>query len=77
MRSGQTARQAGVDVQYYERRGLLRPPARRESGYPEYPSDAVRTVRFVKRAQELGFTLTEVLGRQFGRRAVAPELSMA
>jgi Hg(II)-responsive transcriptional regulator len=63
MRSGETAHQAGVNVQtlrYYERRGLLRPPARRESGYREYPSDAVRVVRFVKRAQELGFTLTEV-----------------
>lgn len=63
MRSGVAARQAGVNIQtlrYYERRGLLRPPARRESGYREYQSDAVRVVRFVKRAQELGFTLAEV-----------------
>jgi len=57
------ASQAGVNVQtlrYYERRGLLPAPARRESGYREYPSDAVRVVRFVKRAQELGFSLAEV-----------------
>ena len=63
MRTGQIANQAGVNVQtlrYYERRGLLQPPARRDSGYREYPSDAIRIVRFVKRAQELGFTLSEV-----------------
>ena len=63
MRTGQIANQAGVNVQtlrYYERRGLLQAPARRDSGYREYPSDAIRIVRFVKRAQELGFTLSEV-----------------
>jgi Hg(II)-responsive transcriptional regulator len=63
MRTGQIADQAGVNIQtlrYYERRGILEPPARRASGYREYPSDAVRVVRFVKRAQELGFILTEV-----------------
>lgn len=57
MRTGQIADQAGVDVQtlrYYERRGILPPPARRDSGYREYSSEAVRVVRFVKRAQELG-----------------------
>jgi DNA-binding transcriptional MerR regulator len=62
MRTGQTANEAGVNVQtlrYYERRGILQPPPRRVSGYREYPSDAVRIVRFVKRAQELGFTLTD------------------
>jgi Hg(II)-responsive transcriptional regulator len=63
MRTGQIANRAGVNVQtlrYYERRGLLQAPARRDSGYREYPSDAIRIVRFVKRAQELGFTLSEV-----------------
>jgi Hg(II)-responsive transcriptional regulator len=62
MRSGQIANQAAVNVQtlrYYERRGLLQAPARLESGYREYPSDAIRIVRFVKRTQELGFTLAE------------------
>jgi Cu(I)-responsive transcriptional regulator len=59
----QTARQAGVNVQtlrYYERRGLLPKPARRESGYREYAPDTVNIVRFIKRAQELGFSLDEV-----------------
>jgi Hg(II)-responsive transcriptional regulator len=59
----QTAREAGVNTQtlrYYERRGLLPRPPRRGSGYREYPDDAVRIVRFIKRAQELGFSLDEI-----------------
>lgn len=55
--------QAGVNPQtlrYYERRGLLERPPRSSSGYRAYPVDAVDVVRFVKRAQQLGFTLTEV-----------------
>jgi Hg(II)-responsive transcriptional regulator len=60
---GETAERAGVNVQtlrYYERRGLLPKPPRRASGYREFPDDAVRVVRFIKRAQELGFSLDEV-----------------
>lgn len=60
---GQTAREAGVNAQtlrYYERRGLLPRPNRRGSGYREYSADAVRIVRFIKRAQELGFSLDEI-----------------
>ena len=63
MRTSQAAEQAGVNVQtlrYYERRGLLPKPPRRRSGYREFPEDAVRVVRFIKRAQELGFSLDEV-----------------
>jgi Cu(I)-responsive transcriptional regulator len=59
----QTAREAGVNAQtlrYYERRGLLPRPPRRGSGYREYPADAVRIVRFIKKAQELGFSLDEI-----------------
>ena len=60
---GQAAERAGVNVQtlrYYERRGLLPKPPRRASGYREFSDDAVRVVRFVKRAQDLGFSLDEV-----------------
>ncbi len=60
---GEAAEQAGVNVQtlrYYERRGLLPKPPRRTSGYREFPDDAVRIVRFIKRAQDLGFSLDEV-----------------
>jgi len=63
MRTSEVADQAGVNVEtlrYYERRGLLPEPPRRESGYRIYGQDAVRIVRFVKRAQELGFTLDDV-----------------
>jgi DNA-binding transcriptional MerR regulator len=47
-------------LRYYERRGLLKEPSRRPSGYREYDAEAVRVVRFIKRAQELGFTLVEI-----------------
>jgi MerR family mercuric resistance operon transcriptional regulator len=63
MRIGTAAEQAGVNVQtlrYYERRGLLPRSPRRTSGYREFPDEAVRVVRFVKRAQDLGFTLDEI-----------------
>ena len=63
MRIGAVAGEAGVNVQtlrYYERRGLLPRAPRRTSGYRDFPSDAVRVVRFVKRAQDLGFSLDEV-----------------
>ncbi|WP_235216041.1 MerR family transcriptional regulator [Mycobacterium kyorinense] len=59
----QVAQQAGVNAQtlrYYERRGLLPDPPRTVSGYRRYGPEAVRRVRFVKRAQELGFSLAEV-----------------
>jgi Hg(II)-responsive transcriptional regulator len=57
------AQRAGVHVEtlrYYERRGLLKEPKRRPSGYREYAPDTVRLIRFIKRAQELGFTLGEI-----------------
>ncbi|MFE3190544.1 MerR family transcriptional regulator [Nocardia sp. NPDC059240] len=63
MRSGELAALAGVNTQtlrYYERRGLLTPPPRSPSGYRSYSDDAVTTVRFIKRAQDLGFTLDEI-----------------
>ena len=63
MRIGAAAERAGVNIQtlrYYERRGLLPRPPRRQSGYREFPDTAVRIVRFIKRAQDLGFTLDEV-----------------
>ena len=64
LRTGKLAAEAGVNVEtlrFYERRGLLREPTRRHpSRYREYPPEAVRVVRFIKRAQELGFTLREI-----------------
>jgi MerR family copper efflux transcriptional regulator len=63
MRIGKASREAGVNVQtlrYYERRGLLPRTSRLASGYREYDSGSVALVRFIKNAQELGFTLAEV-----------------
>ena len=63
MKIGEVANQAGVNVQtlrYYERCGLLREPDRRGSGYRNYPAETVRVVRFIKRAQTLGFSLTDI-----------------
>lgn len=62
---GQVARQAGVGVEtirFYERQGLLKPPARRASGYRQYGPDAVEILRFTRRAKGLGFTLREIKG---------------
>ncbi|SRR6266536_1350372 len=59
----EAADRAGVNVQtirYYERRGLLPSPARRRSGYREFPSDTVPRIRFIKRAQDLGFSLDDI-----------------
>jgi Hg(II)-responsive transcriptional regulator len=59
----EAATQAGVNVQtirYYERRGLLPSPRRRASGYRDFQPDTVRRVRFIKRAQDLGFSLDEI-----------------
>lgn len=44
----------------YERRGLLPEPTRSDSGYRAYGPSAVRIVRFIKRARELGFSLADV-----------------
>jgi MerR family mercuric resistance operon transcriptional regulator len=63
MRIGELARRAGVNVQtvrYYERRGLLDDPRGRGDGYREYGADTLERLRFIRRAQELGFTLTEI-----------------
>lgn len=63
MRIGEVAAQAHVSIQalrYYERRGLLPTPSRQTSGYRRYDSDALQRVRFIRRAQDLGFTLNEI-----------------
>lgn len=60
---GQLAKRAAVRVEtvrYYERRGLIPEPPRRESGYRQYSEDAVARILFIKRAQDLGFSLNEI-----------------
>ncbi len=63
VRTSELAERAAVNPQtlrYYERRGLLAMPARSPGGYRAYPNDAVRRVRFIRRAQHIGFSLAEV-----------------
>ena len=57
------AKRAGVNPQtlrYYERRGILPVPERTSGGYRDYPSWTVGLVRFVKHAQDLGYSLSDV-----------------
>lgn len=60
---GTAARAAGVNVEtirFYERRGLLTQPRKPRAGYREYSPETVSRVRFVRRAQEIGFLLREI-----------------
>ncbi len=60
---GQLAALAGVSVEavrFYEREGLLDEAARGPSGYRAFPVSAVGRLKFVQRAQQLGFKLREV-----------------
>ncbi len=59
---GQLAKAAGVGVEtvrYYQRRELL-PVPEVASGFRTYPASLVERIRFIKRAQELGFSLDEI-----------------
>jgi len=60
---GEVEKQANVRIEtlrYYERTGLVASPPRSESNYRLYPQETVRRVQFIKRAQELGFSLREI-----------------
>jgi MerR family Zn(II)-responsive transcriptional regulator of zntA len=70
----QIARQAGVPahtVRYYTRIGLLRPAKRRDNGYKEFTTREVDRLKFIRRAQRLGFTLSEI--EEITRRAARHE----
>lgn len=63
MRIGELSVAAGVPIQtlrFYEREKLLREPPRTSSGYRSYSASDVARVRFIRDAQELGFTLKEI-----------------
>src|SRR5436305_373863 len=60
---GRLAQEVGINletVRFYERKGLLPKPPRSTSGYRLFPVDTARRLRFIKRAQELGFSLSEI-----------------
>ncbi len=57
---GRLAREARVNVEtirYYQRVGLISQPGKSVAGYRRYPGETVARLRFIKRAQRLGFTL--------------------
>ncbi|MDH4379113.1 MAG: MerR family transcriptional regulator [Vampirovibrionales bacterium] len=63
LKSGDVAKKAGVHsetLRYYEREGLLPTPERSEAAYRLYPPETVDRVLFIKRAQDIGFTLKEI-----------------
>lgn len=75
---GRLARLGGVNletIRYYERQGLLPKPPRTSTGYRMFPEDAARRLRFIKRAQELGFSLAEI--RELLSLRVRPAASRA
>ena len=60
---GKLARSANVNVEtirYYQRVGLIEEPLKPLNGYREYPVSYIARVHFIKRAQQLGFTLKEI-----------------
>ena len=76
MTIGQLAKAAGVNVEtvrYYQRRGLVPTPSRPLGGQRKYAEDVLRRIHFVRRAQNLGFTLDEIgslIAKAADRRAV-------
>jgi DNA-binding transcriptional MerR regulator len=63
MRIAELAGRARVKVstvRFYERRGFLAPPPRTTGGYRDYDDTALSRLRFLRRGQELGFTLNEL-----------------
>lgn len=82
MTIGRLAGAAGVNVEtvrFYQRSGLINEPTRPYSGYRTYGTDDVRRIRFIKRAQLLGFTLDEIanLLRLEGSRACTSTRDLA
>lgn len=60
---GQLAKKAQVNVQtirFYERRGILKPIRREDSGYRKYDGESLKRLHFIRQAKELGFSLKEI-----------------
>jgi MerR family copper efflux transcriptional regulator len=75
---GEVAEQTKVHIEtlrYYERRGLVAKPPRSISNYRRYPENVVPRVRFIKRAQELGFSLNDI--KELLALRAAPEIGCA
>lgn len=63
MKTAEAARAAGVKIstiRFYEREGLIAAQTRSSAGYRQFTDEDIRRLKFVKRAQELGFSLAEI-----------------
>lgn len=63
MKIGQVAKQSEVGIEtirFYERKGLLAQPPQTYGGFREYSKEAIAKIRFIKRAKDLGFSLSEI-----------------
>lgn len=63
MTRGQLAKAAGVHtetIRFYEQKGLIPEPGRSATGYRQYTDEYIGRIRFIHRAQDLGFTLKEI-----------------
>lgn len=63
MKISDIAKEAGVNIEtirYYERLGLISEPPRTETGYRLFPPEVIQRIKFIKRSQDLGFTLSEI-----------------
>jgi Hg(II)-responsive transcriptional regulator len=59
----EVATECGVNIEtirYYEKRGLIQEPPRTTSGYRAFPTEVIDRIKFIKRAQELDFSLSEI-----------------
>ena len=62
---GEVARESGTPVdtiRYYEKTGLIDKPSRSEGGFRKYAGESVEKLRFIRKAQSLGFSLREIKG---------------
>ncbi len=62
---GEVSKEAGTSIdaiRYYEKSGLLEKPTRSEGGFRLYSKETIEKLRFIKKAQALGLTLTEIKG---------------
>ncbi len=60
---GKVARRAGIGIETirnYERQGLIDKPSRTESGNRNYSGESIARLHFIKRGEELGFSLNEI-----------------
>ncbi|HEY1145727.1 MAG TPA: MerR family transcriptional regulator, partial [Allosphingosinicella sp.] len=63
MNIGAASKASGVSqrmIRHYEKIGLMPPAARRDSGYRDYDLRDVRTLQFIGRARDLGFSIEEI-----------------